>query len=161
LRILGRRWLLIRSEIVRKIAACGLDCGRCAMSADGEIADGARRLARLLEGFEKLAAQAAGRDPAFEGYPGFKAVLERLAGASCPGCRAGGMPVPFCSARTCAPGRGIDFCFECEDYPCKRNEYPPRLAASWRRCNDRMREIGVEAFYDEQLGTPRYQSQEE
>jgi hypothetical protein len=68
---------------------------------------------------------------------------------------------PVCAARTCASEKGVDFCFECGEYPCNRNNYPPRLEVRWRTCNDRMREIGAEAFYDEQLGTPRYQSQEE
>lgn len=155
------RCLLDRNAIRKRLAPCGLDCQRCAMFAEGDIAGHSRKLAGLLEGFERAAATAAGRVPVLAGYPSFRAVLEFLSGASCAGCRHGRMTLPFCAARTCAADKGVDFCFECGEYPCNRNNYPPHLAVSWRTCNDRMREIGVEAFYDEQLGTPRYQSQEE
>lgn len=131
------------------------------MRMDGEISSLAGRLSNLLAGFEKAAGFAAAHVPALAGYPQFVGVLDFLSGATCTGCRQGGMPLPFCAARTCAPRKGVSFCFQCGEYPCSRNSFPSHLAASWRRCNDRMKDIGVEAFYDEQLGTARYQSQED
>lgn len=159
--IRGRRLPLDRNEIVKRLSPCGIDCHRCAMFIGGDIAGHARKLAGLLAGFDSAAARIAGNVPILAGYPSFRAVLEFFCGASCAGCRNGGMELPFCAARKCAPETGVEFCFECREYPCKRNNYPPPLSAKWRSCNDRMKEIGVEAFYDEQLGTPRYQSQEE
>lgn len=147
--------------MVKRLAPCGIDCQRCMRFIDGDIAGHARELSRLLTGFEKMAAMAAAHMPALAGYASFGAVLEFLSKASCTGCREGGMELPFCASRRCAPEKGIEFCFQCAEYPCKRNNYPPHLSAKWRTSNDRMKEIGVEAFYDEQLGTPRYQSQEE
>ncbi|AZK59757.1 hypothetical protein [Candidatus Desulforudis audaxviator] len=37
-----------------------------------------------------------------------------------------------------------------------RNRFDEGLLRRWRRMNDRMREIGVEAYYHEQKKSPRY-----
>ena len=35
----------------------------------------------------------------------------------CPGCR----PNEICPLPACAKERGLDFCFQCKDFPCKLN----------------------------------------
>ena len=65
--------------------------------------------------------------------------------------------MPFCAARTCFAEKGVDFCFQCDEYPCSRNSYPDLLARKWRANNERMKEVGVEAFYEESLQHPRYE----
>jgi hypothetical protein len=49
----------------------------------------------------------------------------------------------------------VDFCFQCPDYPGEKGLSGP-LGERWKKRNDRMREIGIEAFYEEQAGQPRY-----
>jgi hypothetical protein len=144
-------------QILGRLAPCGLDCQRCAMCADGVIQRSATELSAALEGFETMAGRMAAHAPALAGYRQFNEVLDLLAGAACTGCRGGGSSLPFCAARLCFKEQGVDYCFQCEHYPCSRNEYPESFHARWRATNDRMREVGVETYYRESLRSPRYQ----
>ncbi|MBN1320343.1 MAG: DUF3795 domain-containing protein [Thermoleophilia bacterium] len=147
---------LTYQEVVERLAPCGIDCERCAMYAHGRIRNHAVGLTDALTGFENMAARVVDRFPALREYDRFTEILALFAGAGCTGCRAGGAQLPFCAARTCFRDKEVDFCFQCEEYPCERNAFPENLASRWREYNDRMREIGVEGFYEESLERPRY-----
>jgi Protein of unknown function (DUF3795) len=144
------------AEILDRLAPCGLDCHRCVMCSDGVVKRSAAALVAALEGFENMAPRVTARAPALEGYRQFADVLAVFAGASCTGCRGGGSTLPFCAARTCFREQGVDYCFQCREYPCKRNQYPESFEERWRANNDRMREVGVEQYYRESLQQPRY-----
>ncbi len=143
-------------DVVARLAPCGLDCERCVMSAGGRVKNLASGLQEALAGFEKMAPRVADRLPALRGYDQFMDVLELLTQAQCTGCRSGAPQLPFCAARVCFREQGVDFCFQCKEYPCERNEFPENVARRWRSNNDRMREAGVEEFYSESLSKPRY-----
>jgi hypothetical protein len=143
-------------QVLERLAPCGIDCERCVMYSEGRVKNLATALGAALAGFEKMAPRVADRLPALQHYSEFAAVLALLGEASCSGCRGGGSVLPFCSARTCFREQGVDFCFQCADYPCERNAYPENLVQRWRACNDRMREVGVERYYQESLAKPRY-----
>jgi hypothetical protein len=147
---------LAREEIVDRLAPCGIDCERCVRYAHGRVRSLATGLAETLKGFENMAPIAAGHVPCLGQYDRFLEVLGFFAEADCAGCRIGGPDVAFCTARNCFREQGVDFCFECAEYPCERNAYPEDLARRWRAFNDRMREVGVEEFYRESLEKPRY-----
>jgi hypothetical protein len=143
-------------DVLERLAPCGIDCERCMRYADGRVRRSAAALATALEGFEHMAPKVVDRVPALAEYERFREILGLFAGADCPGCRAGGSPLPFCAARTCFREQKVDFCFQCGLYPCDRNEYPENLAQRWRACNDRMLQVGVEQYYQESLEKPRY-----
>jgi hypothetical protein len=147
---------LTYQEIVERLAPCGIDCERCVMCARGRVKNLATGLTEALEGFENMAPTVVDRMPRLREYQQFSDILALFTEADCPGCRGGGPPLPFCAARTCFREQGVDFCFHCAEYPCERNAYPENLALRWRACNDRMREVGVEEFYQESLERPRY-----
>ena len=144
-------------RILERLAPCGIDCGRCVMRVGGVVQRAAAGLADAVEGFDNMAARMAEHAPALGGYDRFKQVLGLFAGAPCAGCRAGGSTLPFCAARTCFKEQDVDFCFQCSLYPCYRNSYPELFAETWRKNQDRMREVGVERFYEESLQKPRYE----
>jgi hypothetical protein len=145
-------------DIVDRLAPCGLDCSRCIYYDGGIIKRSALELREALTGFDNVAPMVAKTmAPVLRHYGHFREVLDLFAGATCEGCRAGGPTLPFCAARVCFREKEVDFCFQCDEYPCGRNTYPPNLAARWRRYNDRMREVGVERFYEESLQRPRYE----
>ena len=147
---------LTYEEILDRLSPCGLDCHRCVMCAEGVIKESATRLAAALAGFEHMAPRVADRASALAGYQQFSEVLAFFQGAGCTGCRSGGGTLPFCAARTCFREKAVDYCFQCQEYPCDRNHYPDNLADRWRANNDRMREVGVEQYYRESLSKPRY-----
>lgn len=109
------------------------------MCAHGRIRGHAAGLAEALRGFENMAAKVADRMPALAEYDRFAAILDLFAGAGCTGCRAGGSQLPFCAARVCFREKGVDFCFQCDEYPCERNTFPDNLASRQREYNDRTR----------------------
>ena len=143
-------------QVVERLAPCGIDCERCVMFARGRVNGHASALVEALEGFENMAPRLVDRIPALAGYSSFSEILRLFASASCTGCRNGGSALPFCAARTCFRDQGVDFCFQCPEYPCQRNDYPTNLVERWRDVNDRMREVGVERYYEESLQKPRY-----
>ena len=143
-------------EAVARLAPCGLDCSRCADFSQGEIRALSGRLRELLGNYRRLAAMKAGMRPEFAHYDEFVALLESFASAACSGCRGGNVTCPLdCSARTCHKDNGVDFCFQCGEYPCDK-QFDGRLRERWRTINDRMKEIGVAAYYEEQNKLPRY-----
>ncbi|ATW25089.1 DUF3795 domain-containing protein [Candidatus Formimonas warabiya] len=143
-------------EIVNKIAACGLDCSRCADYENGEIKKLSRRLQGLLKGYERLALIKAKTNPAFEGFKDFQELLNIFAGASCGGCSSQNVKCPIdCHAKTCHKEKKVDFCFQCDEYPCER-QFEGKMRERWMERNNRMREIGVERYYEEQSKMPRY-----
>ena len=52
--------------------------------------------------------------------------------------------------------KGLDFCFECQEFPCKEADFEPMLKAKWLHANERMKEIGVEAFFEENKDKSHY-----
>jgi hypothetical protein len=145
------------AEILKHLAPCGLDCGRCADLDGGEIQALSTRLRELLGNYGRVAALKAGGRPEFAGFEEFQAVLESLGQGSCGGCRTDRVTCPLdCLARTCSREKGVDFCFQCPDYPCEGQFAGMPLRKRWMQLSDRMRQIGVEAFFEEQLATHRY-----
>jgi hypothetical protein len=143
-------------SVVERLAPCGIDCERCVMYADGRVRHHAGALAEALRGFENMAPRVVDRLPSLAGYDAFSEILGLLGSASCAGCRNGGSNLPFCAARICYKEHGVDFCAQCSEYPCARNDYPENLRLRWQEYNDRMREVGVEQYYRESLERPRY-----
>ena len=144
-------------QVVERLAPCGIDCDRCVRYENGKVKNLATALARALEGFENMAPRVADHFPALQHYTDFTEVLELL---------AGGVPAPVvavgaATSRSVPRGpvserQGVDFCFQCAEYPCERNAYPQNLVERWRAYNDRMRDVGVERYYQESLEKPRY-----
>lgn len=143
-------------DVLRVLAPCGLDCGRCADFESGEISRLSSKLKDLLAGYARVAEMKAESAPMFEGYANFEEILDSFAQAPCGGCRSDHVRCPIdCNARTCHKHKGVDFCFQCKDYPCENPTFGP-LIPRWKARNDRMKEVGVPAFYQEQFILPRY-----
>ena len=138
-------------QILLRLAPCGLDCSRCALFYDGEVKKLGIRLAELLDGYEDNASRLSTWIPQLGNYAAFKEVLNLLQKGECRGCRRGECVFP-CNIKDCLKEKGMDFCFQCNEYPCN---HPP-MARRWRRYNDAMKQIGVEKFYEMQLQIPRY-----
>lgn len=143
-------------EVVARLAPCGLDCGRCADYEGGEIRQLSARLGELLGNYRRLAAMKAAGRPEFAHYEQFTAILASLAAGACSGCRGDRVTCPLiCRAKSCHRDKGVDFCFQCGEYPCD-GQFEGKLRDRWRAINDRMRQIGAEAYFEEQNRLPRY-----
>jgi hypothetical protein len=138
-----------KKELLKRIAPCGLVCYTCAAAKDGAIQTHSRALQRLLVSFDRFAERFSGHEPRLKKYPDFVQVLQVFSEADCKGCRSGSCPYPGCRVQPCITEKGYDFCFECEAFPCEQVDFDPALRRKWVRANERMREIGVEAYWHE------------
>ncbi len=147
---------MTHDDIVRALAPCGLSCAKCLAKDDGGIALGSRELLRLLTNFERHAERFAAMNPVFAKYGAFQDMLTYFAAGSCKGCRQGECLHKGCRVTSCVKTKGVDFCFQCAEFPCANTGFDPFLERRWRTMNERMRDVGVEAFHNETKDLPRY-----
>lgn len=147
------------SDSVLALAPCGLDCSRCFAHRDGEIRKSACSLRDALGQFDSYAERFSAFIPEFSGYTRFKAVLSSLANGDCPGCRqrTGECLSPGCNVPGCTVRHGVDFCAQCEHFPCGQSGLTGALKDRWESMNRRIQQIGPEAYCRETMERPRYQ----
>ena len=110
------------------VAYCGLYCGDC-FAHKGKIADLARDLRKELRQsrFDKTAESLSNFSffRVFKNYSQCYGVLGALVKFRCKNaCRGGGGP-PFCKMRKCCQKKGIEGCWECDEFEkCEKLEFP-------------------------------------
>lgn len=143
-------------DILDDLAPCGLSCRKCFANSRGDIALLSAQLQERLGSFDVYAERFSAFLPAFKDYPPFKELLAYLVQGHCDGCRRGTCLHPNCGVSTCYREQGVDFCFQCDEFPCQETNFDPHLEGRWRQMNERMGEIGVEVCYEESKDLPRY-----
>jgi len=141
---------------IEELAPCGLNCRTCVRSSSGPIKESAETLLKHLEGFSTFAEKFSGVNPVYANYRAFEDFLTHLTKADCNGCRNGSECFAGCSAKNCHKENGVNYCFECVEFPCSRNSFPPALEEKWKNNNCFMKQNGIQAFYDKQAKEPRY-----
>ena len=73
-------------------------------------------------------------------------------GGHCPGCGQGNRP---CKVARCAMQRGVEYCFECPDYPCEIYDHADEYDSFITHLNQKAdmakaQAIGIEAYTAEQ-----------
>jgi hypothetical protein len=144
------------SDILEFLAPCGLSCRKCFAFTKGEIAMHGQKLQEQLGNFDIYAERFSAFLPEFKDYPSFKKLLNYFASPDCQGCREGTCKYPNCGVVACYKEKGVDFCFQCDEFPCDKTNFDPHLEKRWIRMNERMKEIGVEAYYEETKDLCRY-----
>ena len=99
------------------IGYCGLYCGACGIY-QGKIKQAVENLRKIINfyGFDKISADLAAWEPAFQHYKEFENVMDGLVKifGECPACNAGGGD-PACVIRMCIKQKGYTICAECAD----------------------------------------------
>jgi hypothetical protein len=99
------------------VGYCGLYCGACGIY-QGKIRQAVENLRKIIGyyGFDKISADLAKWEPAFQHYREFEGVLDGLVKifGECPACVAGGGD-PSCAIRECCKPRGYTTCAECAE----------------------------------------------
>ena len=142
--------------ILAILAPCGLNCAKCQAYSAGEIRKHAAELKRLLGSFDSYAVRFSKFMPTFKNYPPFKELLAHFSEADCKGCRQGDCKYPNCGVSSCYRKKGVDFCFQCNEFPCTKTNFDPDLHTRWLSMNRRMKEVGVEAYFEETRNVSRY-----
>ena len=132
------------------LSYCGIYCGGCPMYTR-EISHASDKLEQLTSqvGFDQMAEFS----PDMAWYPEFKQKLTWIkANIICDGCRGDGRQYHRgCTLRECTKAKGIDFCINCDNYPCGTVEEFKTQSPFFQGNMERIREIGVEAFIEEQI----------
>lgn len=145
------------SEILKILAPCGLNCRKCMAYEKGDIKNHALEMKALLgKNFDVYAERFSSFLPAFQNYPQFKELLDFFGSGDCKGCRSGECKYPACNVIKCHREKAVDFCFQCKEFPCDNPGFDEHLKKRWIKMNSRMKEIGVEAYYQEAKNQPRY-----
>lgn len=143
-------------EVLQSLAPCGLGCAKCFAFEDGQIGHHARALRQGLGNFEIYAMRFSAFVPELEDYPAFARVLDFLARPDCRGCRHDGCLWPGCGVFECYQEKGVDFCSQCDEFPCQKTNFDQHLQKRWIKMNERMKEIGPQAYCEESRDDPRY-----
>ena len=142
-----------------RLAPCGLHCGKCFAFIDGDIKNYSNRLKESLGYFGIYADRFVDLvdEPVFRKYHDFNELLSYFASVECRGCRKEKCKIfKDCKVRDCHEQKKIDFCFQCSDFPCNNTGFDQHLHKRSVDINMRMKEIGVERYYDEIKDKPRY-----
>lgn len=145
--------------IRRRLAPCGLHCGRCFAFSDGDIHVFSNKLKEVLGNFDVYAQRYVSLldDRIYNKYPDFKEFIDHLSAVSCGGCREEKCKLfTTCGVRPCAEEKKVEFCFQCGEFPCNKTRFDEHLYKRHVAINIRMKEIGIENYYEEIKDLPRY-----
>jgi len=144
------------TKILDELAPCGLNCRKCLFNSKGKIKLLSSSLQECFGSFDNYAKRFSTFQPVFNNYPNFKTLLDFLSKVECDGCRSGKCEYPNCGVFQCYSKKGIDFCFQCKEFPCDTTNFDDDLKRRWLLMNNKMKEIGVKHYYQEMKNTPRY-----
>lgn len=137
------------SEVKDKnlVAYCGLYCGDC-FGYKGKIADLARDLRKELRQakFDRIAEGIPFKE--FKHYEECYEVLGAMVRLRCKkACKGGGGP-PFCKMRKCCQKKGIEGCWQCDEFEaCNKLDFLKPIHGDANLRNLRMiKKVGVDNF---------------
>lgn len=145
--------------ILEFLGPCGINCQKCFAFKDGTIKQQSENLKNSLGNFDIYAKRFKEllETPVFSKYPDFKEMLDYFASSNCSGCRKQECHLfKSCNVRVCYKEKSVDFCFQCNDFPCNQTGFDKHLEQRWIKINQRMNEIGVVKYYEEIKDKPRY-----
>ena len=146
-------------QIKASLAPCGLSCEKCFAHVDGDIREYSLKLKEKLGNFENCAKryETLLGEPAFKKYPDFKEMLDYFASVNCKGCRNEQCKMfKNCGVRPCHQKKQVDFCYQCDEFPCNKTNFDENLYKAWVRINEIIKKEGLEKYYEGTLTRPRY-----
>ncbi len=147
------------AQIKASVSPCGLCCETCFAHVDGDIRRYSLKLKEKLGNFEPYAQrfETLLGIPIFEKYSNFKEMLDYLASENCHGCRNEQCKLfKNCGVRPCHQEKQIDFCYQCDEFPCNKTNFDERLNKIWVLINEKIKETGLERYYEKTKTRPRY-----
>ncbi|MDE6052368.1 MAG: DUF3795 domain-containing protein [Lachnospiraceae bacterium] len=150
-----------KSEILKNVAPCSLMCHTCSGYHHGVICESAKTLLKYLEGMKEFYEKHL--PDAVESYSNFEEVLRMYRSAPCSGCRStehNGCSIERCFLLECTKKHNIDFCGECDEFPCKKamELFEEEVYGQWLAGNQQIRDHGIEFFWENNSGSPHYKA---
>lgn len=150
-----------KNELLKRIAPCSLMCHTCSAYNDGVICNTSKTLLKYLEGMEEFYKKHI--PDAVESYSNFEDVLYMYSAAPCEGCRSiehNGCSIKGCFLLECTKEHGIDFCGECNEFPCQKTTdlFEEEVYKQWLNGNQQIRDNGIETFWENNSENPHYKA---
>lgn len=142
-----------------KFGPCGLLCEKCFANDKGSIKFHAEQLKKNLGEFDNYAKRFITLldEPIFEKYQNFKEFLNLLSSGNCQGCRQQECHLfTDCKVKQCYKEKEVDYCYQCNDFPCENTGFDDNLKQRWISINHKIRDIGIENYYKQIKDKPRY-----
>ncbi len=148
-----------RSELLERVAPCSLMCHTCSGRHNGIICESSKTLLKYLEGIKEFYEKHI--PSAVESYSNFEGVLRMYSDAPCSGCRStkhNGCSIEGCFLLECTKSHSIDFCGECEEFPCQKVHelFEEVVYRQWLDGNQQIRDYGIEYFWEKNSENPHY-----
>ena len=141
------------------LAPCGLCCETCFAHVNGDIRKYSLKLKEKLGNFQINAKrfETLLDNPIFKKYIDFKEMLDYFASENCKGCRNEQCKLfKDCGVRPCHQEKQIDFCYQCDKFPCNKTNFDAGLYKGLVMINEKIKKIGIENFYEKTRIRPRY-----
>ncbi len=150
-----------KDDILKKIAPCSLMCHTCSAYHDGVICRSSETLLKYLNGIKEFYMKHI--PDAVSSYSNFEEVLNMYSAGPCSGCRSAehnGCSINGCFLLECTKKHGIDFCGECDEFPCQKTKelFEEEVYRQWLNGNQQIRDNGIEAFWENNSENPHYRS---
>ena len=149
----------MQNDLNNKFGPCGLLCEKCFAYNNGQIKHHAEQLKTNLGNFDNYAKRFVTllNEPVFNKYADFKEFLSFLSSNNCKGCRKQECQLFIdCKVKNCYKDKKVDYCYQCEDFPCENTGFDDNLKQRWLKINHKIKEIGLENYYNEIKDIPRY-----
>lgn len=149
----------MKDSLTDKFGPCGLLCEKCFAFNKGPIQFHAEQLKINLGAFDNYATRFVTllNEPIFNNYSDFKTLLNLLSSNNCQGCRKQECHLfQDCKVRNCYKEKAVEYCFECPDFPCENTGFDDNLKDRWLNINHKIREIGLENYYNLLKDKSRY-----
>lgn len=150
---------MTNDSIKKTIAPCGLCCETCFAHIDGDIRKLSIRLKEKLGNFHIHAKrfETLLEEPIFKKYSDFKEMLDYFASENCQGCRNEQCRLfKNCGVRPCHQEKGVEFCYQCDEFPCDHTNFDENLYKGWVAINKIIKKKGIETYCKKAKTRPRY-----
>lgn len=151
-------------KILNAVAPCSMLCSTCTGCKYGDISFHAKELLRLLEGHKEFLDVNLKKEyrHKLDEFIAFEDKLKKFANPKCNGCRTGGAngcSIKGCFINKCVKEHNVNYCGECDLFPCDRvnkSIFKENVIKKWLDGNTRIKEVGIEKYYEEMKDIPHY-----
>jgi len=122
------------NNILNNLGPCGLNCSKCFAFKNGSIKQLSSELEENLGDFDVYAKRFVDllHEPLFKKNPDFKEMLNHFSNVECKGCRKDECKLfTACKVKQCSKDHSVDFCFECNEFPCSKHGFDEHLEKRW------------------------------
>ena len=150
-----------KNDILQKVAPCSLMCLTCSAYNNGVICESSKTLLKYLDGMKEFYEKH--MPDAVQSYSTFDEVLNIYSAAPCSGCRStghNGCSIKGCFLLECTKSHGVDFCGECNEFPCERTTelFEEEVYKQWLNGNQEIHDNGIESFWNNNSEKPHYKA---